>query len=146
MRFTLLNQVFIALFVTKMLVDAASLTTHEEHATKLLDGSRFRKMVRNFPRCFRRGTKTQREFMGESLGDRQETQDCVMQENTKNVNDMISGNISLARFETTKSTLMENDGKNFHAILGTKKHILPNEIGINMYNFFHVVSDLILSL
>jgi hypothetical protein len=71
MRFTLLNQVFIALFVTKTLVDAASLTTHEEHATKLLDGSRFRKMVRNFPRCFRRGTKTQREFMGESLGDRQ---------------------------------------------------------------------------
>jgi hypothetical protein len=54
------------------------------------------------------------------------------QEHTKNVNDMITGKISPARLQTTKSRMMKNNGKYFHAMLGVgdTKNALPQELGI----------------
>ncbi len=131
MRFTWPYQVVITLFVTIMLVDSASLAAPEEHTKNFRDDRRLQKMLRIFPQCSYSGAKTFRKFVKKNLKERQEALECIMQENTKNVNDMISGKISSARFETTKSTLMKDNGKFFHAILGIndKQNVLPPEIG-----------------
>ena len=51
-----------------------------------------------------------------------------MQENTENVIDMISGQISPSRLKTTKSIFY--DGEYLHKMLGVNNNLfLPNEIG-----------------
>ena len=115
-----------------MLFDAANVTTLEEHTKNVGKGNRLQKMLRLFPQCSNAGAKTLSEFAKKNLRERQEALDCIRQENTKNVNDMINGNISPARFKTTKSTLMNDDGRFFHAMFGVnnKKTVLPTEIGM----------------
>jgi hypothetical protein len=134
MRFTRPYQVLNSLFVTTVLMDAANLTTTEYHVKHFHDGRRLQNMLRLFPQCSYSGAKTFRKFVKKNLKERQEALECIMQENTKNVNDMISGIISPARFMTTKSTLMNDSGKYFHAILGinNKQNFLPAEIGKDM--------------
>jgi hypothetical protein len=136
MRFPRPYQVLITLFVTIVLMDAANLTTPHDHVKNLHDGSRLQ-MLRLFPQCSYSGAKALRKFVKKSLRERQEALECIIQENTKNVNDMISGIISSARFETTKTTLMKDNGKYFHAILGIndKQNVLPAEIGRDILYF-----------
>ncbi len=112
-------------------MDAVSLTTPEDHAKNVHDVSRFQMMLRFFPQCSKSGAKTFRKFVKKNLKGRQEVLVCILQEHAKNVNDMIHGNISAARFNATKLTLMKDDGKYFHAMLGinTKQNVLPTDIG-----------------
>ena len=116
-------------------MDATNLTTREEYAKNLHDGSRFQKMLRLFPQCFTSGAETLRTFAKKNLKERQEALDCLMQENIKNVNDMIRGNIGTDRFKATKTTLLKDDGKYFLAMLGIsdKQSVLPTEIGKDIF-------------
>jgi hypothetical protein len=54
-----------------------------------------------------------------------------LKENAKLMNEMISGNISVARFKATKALMMKDDDVYFHATLGTNKNrnVLPTDIG-----------------
>jgi hypothetical protein len=134
-------------------MEAARLTPREENAMNLHDGSRFQMMLRLSPQYYNSGAKTLRKFAKKNLRERQEAEDCLlhnaktlrkivkkkhqgytkklMQEKINNVNDMIHGHISPARFNTTKWILMKSDGKDFHALLGINdnENALPNDIG-----------------
>jgi hypothetical protein len=63
-----------------------------------------------------------------------------MQENINIDNDMIRENIRRDRFEAAKSTLMKDDGKCFHAMLGIhkKQKALPTEIGTYIFLAFPI--------
>jgi len=137
MRFTWPYQALITLFVSIMFLDAATLTPRKEHAKNLHDSSRFEKVSRLFPHCFNSGAKTLRKFVKKNLRERQEALDCLMQENVNNIHDMIRGNISPDRFNTTKSTLMKDGGKYFDALLGidNEANAIPTEIVENVLDY-----------
>jgi hypothetical protein len=149
----------VALFLAVMLMEASTLPTSQENATNVTDsisgkssptrlkttksllnknvGSHFRNMLRLIPRCFRYGANPQNGFEESHHSQRKRAMDCLSQENAKNVNDMISGQMTTNRFKTTKSALLMNNGSYFYAILGldNKQHSLPNEIGMRFFSF-----------
>jgi hypothetical protein len=68
-----------------------------------------------------------------------------MQENTENVIDMISGQISPSRLKTTKSIFY--DGQYLHKMLGVNNNLfLPNEIGTIFFPYTCVLVILKLML
>lgn len=124
--------------MTIILLDAASLTKPEDHAQQVNGDSRFQKKLRRFPQHFNNGAKTLGNLAKKNLRERQK-------DSANNINDMIRGNIGPYRLKLTKSTLMKDDAKYFHATLGAsnKQTVLPSEIGKGKYFEFGIMLNLL---
>jgi hypothetical protein len=117
MHATSLHPVFIVLFMTFILMDAANVMTTIHVNTR--NHSSFRKISRLFSQCFR--------------SNKQQTMECLHQETAKNP--LFSDWADPAQLVTTKSLLLESDAAHFHDMLALGKRgiALPREIGINVY-------------